>query len=77
MPLHLMSVLNRSGSDSCSVGMKWSNPELSLNNNRSNYILQSLDVNYDDRGDVLETMNYVWSGTLNGRPPHALTVNNR
>ena len=49
--------------------------------------LNSLDVNlvvaafgrhpHDDPSDVLETMYHVWSGTLYGRPPHALTANNR
>lgn len=49
--------------------------------------LNSLDVNlvvaafgrhpHDDPSDVLETMYHVWSGTLYGRPPHALTAKNR
>ena len=49
--------------------------------------LNSLDVNllvaafgrhpHDDPSDVLETMHRIWSGTLYGRLPHALTDNNR
>lgn len=59
----------------------------SLDARRIANALNSLDVNlvvaafgrhpHDDPRDVLETMHRVWSSTLYGRPPHALTAENR